>query len=97
MDNPNKRDLSYLSTSLFLRGLQCPKSLYLYKTRSDKAMLGTWIKAKTPDTGIEKSLAEAGIGYISLIDLGNIFGEYDDWETRAKPFWANPGTSWLKG
>jgi hypothetical protein len=35
MDKPNKRDLSYLSKSLFLRGLQCHKSLYLYKTQPD--------------------------------------------------------------
>ena len=35
MDKPKKRDLSYLSKSLFLRGLQCPKSLYLYKTQPD--------------------------------------------------------------
>ena len=35
MNKPNKRDLSYLSKSLFLRGLQCPKSLYLYKTQPD--------------------------------------------------------------
>ena len=35
MDKPKKRDLSYLSKSLFLRGLQCPKSLHLYKTRPD--------------------------------------------------------------
>jgi hypothetical protein len=35
MDKPNKKDLSYLSKSLFLRGLQCPKSLYLYKSQPD--------------------------------------------------------------
>jgi len=35
MEKPNKRDRSYLSKSLFLRGLQCPKSLYLYKTQPD--------------------------------------------------------------
>jgi len=35
MEKPKKRDLSYLSKSLFLRGLQCPKSLYLYKTQPD--------------------------------------------------------------
>ncbi len=35
MEKPNKRDLSYLSKSLFLRGLQCHKSLYLYKTQPD--------------------------------------------------------------
>jgi uncharacterized protein (DUF488 family) len=84
MDKSNKRDLSYLSKSLFLRGLQCPKSLYLYKTRSDKARLGTWVKAKTPDKGIERFLAGAGIGYISLIELGNLFMECDDWEARYK-------------
>ena len=35
MDKPNKGNLPYLSKSLFLRGLQCPKSLYLYKTQPD--------------------------------------------------------------
>jgi hypothetical protein len=35
MDKPNKKDLSYLSKSQFIRGLQCPKSLYLYKTQPD--------------------------------------------------------------
>jgi hypothetical protein len=35
MDKPSQKALSYLSKSLFLRGLQCPKSLYLYKTQPD--------------------------------------------------------------
>jgi hypothetical protein len=35
MDNLNQKDLSYLSKSQFIRGLQCPKSLYLYKTQPD--------------------------------------------------------------
>jgi hypothetical protein len=30
-----KKDLSYLGKSLFLKGLQCPKYLYLFKTRPD--------------------------------------------------------------
>jgi len=30
-----KKDLSYLSKSLFIRGLQCPKSLYLFKTQPE--------------------------------------------------------------
>ena len=30
-----KKDLSYLSKSLFLKGLQCPKSLYLFKTQPE--------------------------------------------------------------
>jgi hypothetical protein len=35
MAETNHKDLSCLSKSQFIRGLQCPKSLYLYKTRPD--------------------------------------------------------------
>lgn len=35
MGKQSDKDLSYLSKSQFIRGLQCPKSLYLYKTRPD--------------------------------------------------------------
>jgi uncharacterized protein (DUF488 family) len=45
---------------------------------------GHGVKANTPDKGIEKFLAGAGIGYVSLIELGNLFIEYDDWEARYK-------------
>jgi uncharacterized protein (DUF488 family) len=54
------------------------------RLRPDRARLGTWVKAKTPDKGIENFLAEAGIRYVSLIELGNIFREYPDWEVRYK-------------
>jgi hypothetical protein len=35
MGKQSVKDLSCLSKSQFIRGLQCPKSLYLYKTRPD--------------------------------------------------------------
>lgn len=57
------------------------KTIVDVRLRPDKARLGTWVKANTPDKGIEKFLAAAGIGYVSLIELGNIFREYPDWET----------------
>jgi hypothetical protein len=53
--------------------------------------LGTWAKAKTPDKGIEHILARAGIGYVSLIELGNIFREYPDWATRYKTLLERAG------
>jgi uncharacterized protein (DUF488 family) len=53
------------------------------RLRPDRASMGIWVKAKTPDKGIEKWLNEAGIGYRSLIELGNVFREYpDDWRPR---------------
>jgi uncharacterized protein (DUF488 family) len=58
------------------------KTIVDVRLRPDKARLGTWVKAKTTDKGIEKLLAGAGIGCISLIELGNLFLDYADWETR---------------
>jgi len=44
--------------------------------------MGTYVRAKTPDKGIESWLGTAGIGYVSLIELGNVFLDCDDWEDR---------------
>jgi len=60
------------------------KTVVDVRLRPDRARLGTWVKAKTSDKGIEKFLARAGIGHVSLIELGNIFLECDDWEVRYK-------------
>lgn len=41
--------------------------------------MGSYTRAKTPDKGIERLLAQHGIGYESLIELGNPFVERRDW------------------
>lgn len=56
------------------------RTLVDVRLRPDRASMGIWVKAKTADKGIEKTLADAGIGYRSLIELGNIFLEFENWQ-----------------
>ena len=58
------------------------KTVVDIRLRPDRAYMGIWSKARTPDKGIESWLAEAGIGYRSLIELGNVFLDYPDWQRR---------------
>ena len=52
------------------------------RLRPDRAAMGSYSKAKTPDKGIKRILGEAGMGYASLLELGNVFLEFDDWADR---------------
>lgn len=52
------------------------------RLRPDRPALGAYAKAKTPDKGIEKLMREAGLDYVSLIELGNLFVDLDDWQRR---------------
>ena len=52
------------------------------RLRPDRASMGIWVKAKTADKGIESWLAAAGIGYRAIVELGNVFLDFPDWQTR---------------
>lgn len=56
-----------------------------------RASMGVWVKANSPDKGIQKLLTDAGIEYHSLPELGNPFIGYPDWPERYRQFFDRAG------
>jgi uncharacterized protein (DUF488 family) len=67
------------------------RTLVDIRLRPDRASMGIWVKAKTPDKGIERILSDAGIDYRSLVELGNIFREREDWQQDYEQLLATSG------
>jgi uncharacterized protein (DUF488 family) len=61
------------------------------RLRPDRASMGIYTLAKDPQKGIRGLLAKAGIGYVSLLELGNPFFELDDWESRYTRLFESAG------
>jgi uncharacterized protein (DUF488 family) len=62
------------------------KTLVDVRLRPDRASLGYFAKAKDADKGISGLLAKAGVSYVSLPELGNLFMDFPDWPTRYEKF-----------
>lgn len=54
------------------------------RLRPDHSTMGVYIKAKDPKKGIENLLNVSGIDYKSLLELGNLFLEVDNWQDPYK-------------
>ena len=52
------------------------------RLRPDRSSMGVYVKAKNPNKGIEALLADVSIEYHSLVELGNVFRDLDDWQER---------------
>ncbi len=61
------------------------------RLRPDRASMGYYAKAKESDKGIAALLAKAGVGYVSLPELGNLFMDFDDWPERYEKFLSLAG------
>jgi uncharacterized protein (DUF488 family) len=55
------------------------RSIADVRIHPDRASMGSYVKARTADKGIEKLLKERGIAYRSILELGNMFRDLDDW------------------
>ena len=62
------------------------------RLKPHRAHLGSFVKAKTPDKGIEKILASVGIGYLSLPELGNPYLSENDWKEKYTKLLEAEGT-----
>jgi uncharacterized protein (DUF488 family) len=49
------------------------------RLRPDKASMGAYVRARSADKGLEKLLADEGIMYRPILELGNLFLEFEDW------------------
>jgi uncharacterized protein (DUF488 family) len=53
--------------------------------------MGVYVQARSPDKGIQGLLDKAGIAYVSLVELGNIFLGDPQWRERYHRFMERAG------
>lgn len=61
------------------------------RLRPDRASMGAYKKARSPERGIQMLLNDAGIEYLPLIELGNVFLGWKDWDERYQELMERAG------
>jgi uncharacterized protein (DUF488 family) len=67
------------------------RSLADVRIHPDRASMGAYVKARTPDKGIENLLSGGGILYRSFLALGNMFKDMNDWRPSYRALFERAG------
>lgn len=61
------------------------------RIRPERASMGAYVRARSPEKGIEKLLGDRGITYHPILELGNLFRDLDDWPSAYRAFFERAG------
>jgi uncharacterized protein (DUF488 family) len=67
------------------------RSIADVRIHPDRAAMGSYVKARSADKGIEKLLSDRGIAYRSILELGNMFRDLDDWRPSYSALFERAG------
>lgn len=73
---------------LVLRGV---RSVADVRIHPERASMGAYVKARSADKGIEKLLGDRGIVYRSILELGNLFRDLEDWRPSYRALFDRAG------
>jgi uncharacterized protein (DUF488 family) len=57
----------------------------------ERASMGAYVKARSPEKGIEKLLGDQGVAYRSILELGNLFRDLDNWHEPYRALFERAG------